>query len=123
MKDEETAYPGRGCNYYILASMHYNDVALDSEVESFGQRFREGLKSGSAKKECTLSYGEMLRAGCQRYGDGENGGVKMGVYANFANGDEKAEDMYGGVERVERLRQLKRVWDPRGVFSCNNPVC
>lgn len=128
MKDDETAYPGRGRNYYILASMHYNDAALDSEVESFGQRFRQGLRTGSEKKECSLGFAEMLGSGCHGHAseaktEEEKEGVRTSVYANFASGDEKAEHMYVGKERVERLRALKRVWDPRGMFSCHNPVC
>jgi len=77
--------------------MYYNDASLDGEAESFGARFRQRLKN-----------------------DTKEG--KTSVYANFGSGDEKAEDMYGGLERVERLRGLKEKWDPRGVFSCYNPV-
>jgi hypothetical protein len=30
--------------------------------------------------------------------------------------------VYGGEERLERLRGLKRVWDPEGRFSFYNPI-
>lgn len=33
--------------------------------------------------------------------------VRTSVYANFASGDEIAEDMYGGKERVERLKAFE----------------
>ena len=37
------------------------------------------------------------------------------TYANFANGDESLEAIYG--ESLPRLRELKRKWDPEGVFG------
>lgn len=41
---------------------------------------------------------------------------------NFASGDEELEDMYGNKERVERLKALKKKWDPTGVFNGYNPI-
>lgn len=44
------------------------------------------------------------------------------VYVNFSSGGEEIEKVYGGEERLERLRDLKRVWDPEGRFSFYNPI-
>lgn len=42
----------------------------------------------------------------------------MHAYVNYAHGDESLEEMYGFEEwRVERLRGLKREWDPEGRFN------
>lgn len=41
-------------------------------------------------------------------------------YSNFAHGDESLEEIYG--EPLPRLRELKREWDPRGVFDQCFPI-
>jgi len=40
---------------------------------------------------------------------------------NFASGDEKREEIYGGEKRFARLRDLKAKWDLEGYFNCYNP--
>jgi len=62
------------------------------------------------------AYGVKFRATLQ--GDGEKR-----VYTNFANGDEEPGALYGGKERIERLRALKGKWDREGVFGWYNPIC
>ncbi|KAI0003489.1 FAD binding domain-containing protein [Xylariaceae sp. FL0662B] len=45
------------------------------------------------------------------------------VYMNYAHGDEKLEALYGYEPwRLERLRSLKKRYDPHGLFSHYNPV-
>lgn len=41
---------------------------------------------------------------------------------NFAVGDEDLKQIYGDEERLEKLRALKRKWDPEGWFSNYNPI-
>lgn len=43
------------------------------------------------------------------------------TYVNFAHGDEGPETWYGK-HNLERLIQLKREWDPQGLFSFSNAV-
>lgn len=36
---------------------------------------------------------------------------------NNAVGTEKLEDVYGGKERLAKLRRLKQKWDPKKVYG------
>jgi len=59
----------------------------------------------------------------EEYGRGFRDHIGEGkVYVNFSSGDEDLREMYGGEERLERLRTLKAKWDPEGRFSFYNPV-
>ncbi len=45
------------------------------------------------------------------------------AYSNYANGDETLEQIYGHESwRLEKLRRLKREWDPNGSFRFFNPI-
>ncbi|KAM0717478.1 hypothetical protein Q7P37_007330 [Cladosporium fusiforme] len=51
------------------------------------------------------------------------GGGRLYAYVNYAHGDESLEAMYGYEKwRVERLRGLKREWDPMGRFGWYAPI-
>jgi len=41
---------------------------------------------------------------------------------SFASGDESSQAIYGGEDRVEKLRALKEKWDPKGAFSFFNSI-
>ena len=43
------------------------------------------------------------------------------IFVNYAHGDEKIENIYGK-DKLPRLAQLKKTWDPSNVFSFNNKV-
>ena len=43
-------------------------------------------------------------------------------YPNFSTGDETVEQLYGSGERLERLRALKKQYDPEGLFSRFVPI-
>lgn len=45
----------------------------------------------------------------------------LGVYVNFAHGDEGPASWYTA-GKLPRLRSLKKRYDPRGLFSFYNPV-
>lgn len=52
-----------------------------------------------------------------------DGNPELHAYVNYAHGDETLEEVYGfGQGRVERLRALKREYDPNGRFSYYEPV-
>jgi hypothetical protein len=69
---------------------NYSSAALDAEASAYGERFRALLQPDAQKRK---------------------------VYVNFGNGDEALGVLFGGQERLERLRGLKKKWDPEGVFS------
>ncbi|KAI5918413.1 hypothetical protein F4810DRAFT_576182 [Camillea tinctor] len=43
------------------------------------------------------------------------------IFVNYANGDEKQENIYGA-DKLPRLAQLKRTYDPSEMFSWNNGI-
>ncbi|KAF3048401.1 hypothetical protein E8E12_011767 [Didymella heteroderae] len=68
----------------------YSDAALDDEALRFGRRIRDIWSD-------------------------EGDATQNPTYANFAHGDESLEAIYG--ESLPRLRELKRKWDPEGIFG------
>ncbi|KAL9009443.1 MAG: hypothetical protein Q9173_005533, partial [Seirophora scorigena] len=49
--------------------------------------------------------------------------MRLHAYSNYANGDETLEQIYGHEPwRLEKLRRLKREWDPNGRFRFFNPI-
>lgn len=74
------------------------DPALDDEAARFGEELRQILLKGSGETE--------LRA-----------------YINYAHGDEKLEEIYGhDAWRLEKLRRLKREYDPKNRFGFYAPI-
>ena len=73
----------------------YEKEEMDAEARAYGTKFRDTLQGDGPKR----------------------------VYTNFANGDEEPSSLYGGGERLEKLRTLKGKWDPHGVFGWFNPIC
>ena len=49
--------------------------------------------------------------------------MRLNAYSNYAMGDETLEAIYGYEPwRLEKLRRLKRKWDPKGRFRFFNPI-
>jgi hypothetical protein len=44
------------------------------------------------------------------------------TYVNYANGNESLTEMYGEPWRVEKLKKLKKKYDPNGRFKFYNPL-
>lgn len=65
-------------------------------IDAFGKRLRDVLQKSSGKS-------------------------RLEVYTHFAHGDEGAAAWYGD-DNVLRLRELKKQYDPAGVFSFYNSV-
>ena len=80
---------------YSLAIPIYEKSDLDASAHAYGTKFRDTLRGDAPKR----------------------------VYTNFANGDEEPSALYGGAERLDRLKALKGEWDPTGVFGWYNPIC
>ncbi|KAH8761814.1 hypothetical protein F5882DRAFT_305500 [Hyaloscypha sp. PMI_1271] len=96
VEDESTAYAWRGTGVYNRLTIPiYEKEEMDAEARAYGTKFRDTLQGDGPRR----------------------------VYTNFANGDEEPSSLYGGGERLERLRKLKGKWDPHGVFGWFNPIC
>ena len=48
-----------------------------------------------------------------------SGYFDLTIFVNYAHGDEKIENIYGA-DKLPRLAQLKKTWDPSHIFSYNN---
>lgn len=76
----------------------YNEVSLDEAAAEW--------LAGSA---------DMLHA--------QSGFARPAVYVNYANGTEGLGASYGYDEwRLQKLKELKRKWDPEGMFSSYHPI-
>ena len=65
-------------------------------------------------------YGHQARA---LFHEGDVPGSTLNTYVNYASSDETPEMLYGYEPwRLERLRELKREYDPRGRFNFYNPI-
>lgn len=98
IESDDSAYPDR--KGMLLLSPLFNYAAnesLDTGAWKIGTEIRDVLLEAS---------GEPLRA-----------------YVNYARGDESVEDVYG-VEpwRLEKLRRLKKEFDPQGRFNFYAPI-
>lgn len=50
-------------------------------------------------------------------------GRRLNVYVNYAFGDETQEQVYGYEPwRLQRLRELKKKYDPQGRFNFYEPI-
>lgn len=74
----------------------------DDLAHTYGTKIRQALLSSSSSS-CTTP--------------------QFNAYVNYAYGDESTEAIYGYEEwRLEKLRRLKKEWDPRGVFRWFHPI-
>jgi FAD/FMN-containing dehydrogenase len=78
----------------------HHPVASINATESaylYGRQIRDALFAGSGLK-------------------------RVSAYVNYAYGDETTEQIYGEGWRLEKLRKLKREYDPFGRFNFYNPI-
>ncbi|EMR67042.1 putative fad binding domain containing protein [Eutypa lata UCREL1] len=94
--DDNTAYPWRDADAYLLIFFAWSDPSLEPITEEFGQAIRARMVELN----------------------GERG---MQVYVNYARGDEDEKAWYSD-RKLERLGKLKSTWDPKGLFSYYNPI-
>ncbi|KAB5582982.1 hypothetical protein GE09DRAFT_1181872 [Coniochaeta sp. 2T2.1] len=87
---DSTAYPYRNERLLLTCYVNYKpDQVLDDVAQEFAQTLRQHLLEGSDDP------------------------ARLKAYVNYANGDEPLEAVYGWEEwRLERLRRLKKKWDP-----------
>ena len=96
---ESTAYPHRYVNHQTLLIIGYAPgQAVDSDVIEGGERIRGALQDGT-------------------------GSPRPDTYLNYAFGNEELGSVYGWEDwRLERLRGLKRTYDPENRFSGYMPI-
>lgn len=76
----------------------YKDPAYTSEIKAATREIREVLVEGS-------------------------GSDQLFAYVNYADGDETLEEVYGHEPwRLQKLRSLKKKYDPAGVFNFYVPI-
>ncbi|CAH0003352.1 unnamed protein product [Clonostachys byssicola] len=93
---DETAFPWRDATGYIYATFIWGpgDSNTESAARSLGPELRNDLAATSGYDSLT-------------------------VFVNYARGDEPLESVYGA-DKLPRLVDLKRTWDPDNVFRYNN---
>ncbi|KAI8411283.1 hypothetical protein FOFC_07877 [Fusarium oxysporum] len=97
---KSTAFAFRDANLLIAPLITYKPAGpnIDKRAADLGIGLRNILHKASGKEE-------------------------MGVYVNYAFGDENAKQLYGNEAwRQQKLRGLKKKYDPKGKFSFFGPV-
>ncbi|ORY63307.1 uncharacterized protein BCR38DRAFT_475286 [Pseudomassariella vexata] len=97
---ENTAYPHRDDNIIWTTVIQYDpNPDLDAEAIAWGEETRTLVHAGQASN------------------------ATLNVYVNYAFGNETLPSMYGYEPwRLEKLRDLKRTWDPYGKFNYYMPI-
>ncbi|KAK6517575.1 hypothetical protein TWF281_004225 [Arthrobotrys megalospora] len=95
VSDDATVFPhsNRGIVYEVVCCPVYKDSRLDEEAKVFSKKVRD--------------------IWVQRCGDPE----KPRCYGASAGFDEPLESMFGSKERVQRLLDIKRKWDPENYWG------
>ncbi|KAK3687416.1 hypothetical protein B0T22DRAFT_489312 [Podospora appendiculata] len=93
--DGATAYPHRDINAHLLFNYGYTNDSQLPALDAFATNARRQFAATSGF-----------------------GGVQ--TYVNYGHGDEGPAPLYGS-RKLGRLRELKRTWDPLGLFGFNIP--
>ena len=96
--DDATAFPDRSSQLLASPVLTYAaNSSLDEAAFSIGSNLRAALLNGTGKR--------------------------MIAYVNYAHGDESLESIYGYDSwRLDRLRRLKKEYDPEGRFNFYSPI-
>ena len=101
--------------------------AIDSRSSAFAYRSEHilvapminYLPAGEARDRQAHALGTKLRDILQE----ASGRKDLRAYVNYAYGDESPEQLYGSLQwRQDRLRSLKKKYDPNGRFSFYAPI-
>ncbi|KAJ5783898.1 CAZyme family AA7 [Penicillium psychrosexuale] len=93
--DDSTAYPHREISAHEMFSFNITDSSLGDKIDDFAIAALESFNATSGF-------------------DGD-----MHIYVSYAHGTEGLDPMYGA-EKLPTLLNLKKKWDPKGLFSYNN---
>ncbi|KAL8665054.1 MAG: hypothetical protein Q9202_002610 [Teloschistes flavicans] len=94
--DSKTAYPHRRAKWQLNLEGWYTNASLDGPVDAF-------LRSSRAKFQQTSGF------------------TNLSVYTGYAHGDEGQTAWYSW-RKLGRLVRLKKQYDPKQIFSWNNPI-
>lgn len=100
LSDDASAFAYRSDNLLVAPLLSYkpNGPALERRAADLGNRMRDVLFRGSGESS-------------------------LNTYVNYAYGNENAKAWYGADEaRQQRLRALKKAYDPTGKFSFYAPI-
>ncbi|KAI9789483.1 MAG: hypothetical protein M1816_006025 [Peltula sp. TS41687] len=92
----ETSYPYRDIQSQVMLSFTWTDPSAENAANAMARQLREEFTATS-------------------------GYPGLNVYVSYAHGDESLEAIYGA-DKLPRLAQLKRQWDPQNVFAFNNAL-
>ncbi|KAI4180354.1 MAG: hypothetical protein L6R41_007284 [Letrouitia leprolyta] len=108
------AFPMQGVKVVDPASTAYAHRDDDILVAFSTQYVHSAANAAAATK-----YGQKAR---QLFVEGARP-MRFNAYSNYANGDETLEQIYGYEPwRLEKLKRLKREWDPHRRFRFFNPI-
>lgn len=100
------------------AYAHRRDSLLGSLLTLYTPSF-----PASTNDAITHTYGTKIRQALSPSAQNSTPSPQFNAYVNYAYGDESTESIYGYEEwRLEKLRALKKEWDPRGVFRWYHPI-
>lgn len=94
--DDSTAYPWRDSIAYTMYELTWSSDEGEAAALALGEDLRNDFVATSG------------------YDD-------VSVYVNYAKGDETVEQKYGK-NKLPRLAELKKKWDPNQVFGYSNPI-
>ncbi|RFU27488.1 hypothetical protein B7463_g8856, partial [Scytalidium lignicola] len=94
--DDATAYPYRDIAAHVMITYGYANDNLTDTVNALADKWTAAFTATS-------------------------GFDSLQVYVNYAHGTEGLSAMYSD-RKLPRLLALKREWDPKGLFSFNNPL-
>ncbi|KAI1851229.1 hypothetical protein JX266_003304 [Neoarthrinium moseri] len=100
LPDDATAYPWRhGSQHFLMIEGAYKDTELEQEIDEWLSEQQDKLIEGSG-------YGRLQQ------------------YVNYGHGSKDAPEALYGYEpwRLERLRRLKKEYDPEGWFNGYQPL-
>ncbi|KAI4211498.1 MAG: hypothetical protein LQ351_005674 [Letrouitia transgressa] len=108
---------------YALHGMQAVDPAssayahrMDNLLVSFSTAFTKSAPLEDTARRYGLQARNILH-------EGDRPGRPLNAYVNYAYGDETLEQLYGYEPwRLQRLRVLKKKWDPNGRFNFYNPI-
>ncbi|KAH8835021.1 hypothetical protein DL96DRAFT_1702026 [Flagelloscypha sp. PMI_526] len=87
----DSAYGHRDVKVWLNLLFNYNDAALASDIRVVQNDIEEWAKSSNPE-------------------------IPPATYQNFSR-DAPVEHRYRGEERLNKLRMLKKIWDPSGIFT------
>jgi hypothetical protein len=94
--DDETAYPHRDVRCQMIIMCGTEDPSLWPMLDKWGKEARDRFQE-------TNGFGDRR------------------MYVNYAQGDEGLEVIYGA-RKLDRLKALKKKWDPEQIFGWHNPI-